>query len=217
MADFAQLRSTMVDCQVRPSDVTHYPIIEAMLSVAKEEYVPANKRSVAYSGEHLEISPGRVVLDPRVMGKMLSAVNIQPDETVLDLGCGLGYSAALIAHLAAMVIAVEEDEAMVEDAERILSEQGVDNAVAIAGKLSEGAAKHGPFDVIIIEGGVETVPETILEQLKVGGRIATIVLDGSIGQCRVGRRDENGVNWRPAFDATAPKLRGFEKKSEFVF
>ena len=122
-----------------------------------------------------------------------------------------------IARLAAMVIAVEEDEATVEEAERLLSEQGVDNAVAIAGSVTEGAAKHGPFDVIVIEGAVEVIPEAIAGQLKQGGRIVAIFVENGLGQARVGIRTERGIDWRVAFDAAAPVLPGFAREAEFVF
>ena len=99
MTDFATRRTMMVDTQVRPSDVTKFTIIEAMLSVPREVYVPADKREAAYVGEHVTLGQGRVVMDPRTLAKLLDALDIQQGETVLDLGCGLGYSTAVIARM----------------------------------------------------------------------------------------------------------------------
>jgi protein-L-isoaspartate(D-aspartate) O-methyltransferase len=109
MTDFATRRTMMVDTQVRPSDVTKFPIIEALLSVPREAYVPRALREAAYVGENLVISPRRVMLEVRTLAKLLDALDIQPDELVLDLGFGLGYSTAVIARLAEAVIAVVED------------------------------------------------------------------------------------------------------------
>lgn len=217
MIDFTAARTAMVDCQVRPSDVTLYPVIEAMLSIPREEYVPQNLRTVAYAADHLDIGEGRFVLDSRVMAKMLDALAIQPDELVLDIGCGLGYSTALIAHLAEMVIAVEADESMATEAGRILVEHSADNALVQNAPLADGAKQHGPYDVIVIEGGVEVLPDTILDQLKTGGRVGMIRMQGALGQCVIGHKTENGIDWRRAFDAAAPVLGGFNALSEFSF
>ncbi len=217
MTDFVAARIAMVDCQVRPSDVTLYPVIEAMLSVPKEEFVPRDMREVAYSGDNITLGANRVVLDSRVIAKMLDALNIQPTDMVLDIGTGLGYSSALIAHLAEAVIAVEENEALASEAERILAEQSADNAIVQIGKLAEGAAQHGPYDAIMIEGGVAQVPDALLAQLKVGGRIVVIKMQDALGQCMIGLQTKTGIDWRWSFDATAPILPGFEKSERFEF
>ena len=193
-----------------------FPIIEAMLHVPREVFVPAEKRQVAYAGEHIALGGGRFALDPRVFAKMLDALDIGPDELVLDIGCGLGYSAAVIARMAEAVIAVEADEAMASEAEANLMEQSVDNTVVVAGDLAGGAAQHGPYDAVVIEGGIETLPDAIVEQLREGGRIAAIFVEGSAGQCRVGVKRGGSVYWHVGFDATAPGLPGFAREVEFA-
>lgn len=216
MTDFSTRRVMMVDTQVRPSDVTKFPIIEAMLSVPRESYVPLSKREAAYMGDNVELSPGRVVLEPRTLAKLLDALDIQPSETVLDLGCGLGYSTAVIARLAEAVIAVEEDESLAAQAQRTLSSDGVDNAAVIVGALAQGNAKNAPYDVVTIQGGVETVPDSLLAQVRDGGRIGAIFMEGALGVARVGYKIDGTVTWRFAFNAAAPVLAGFAAKREFT-
>lgn len=207
----------MVDCQVRPSDVTAYPIIDAMLSVRKEEFVPAELRAVAYAGDHIPLAAGRVVLDGRTLGKMLDAAAVTSDDLILDIGCGLGYVAAVLGRLGAAVIAVEEDEAMAATAQEVLADQEAMNVVVEQGPLLAGSPDHGPYDVVFLEGAVQQVPQGLIDQLKIGGRIIAIVQDGPIGQARVGVKTQNGVTWRRAFDATAPILPGFEAEKAFEF
>jgi protein-L-isoaspartate(D-aspartate) O-methyltransferase len=216
MSEFQRRRVMMVDTQVRPSDVTKFPIIDAMLSVPRELYVPEAKREAAYVGENLELVAGRVMLEARTLAKMLDALNILPAELVLDLGAGLGYSTAIIARLAEAVIGVEEDEALAADAQRRLSEEGVDNAVVLKGPLVAGAAKHAPYDVIAIEGGVETVPQAVLDQLKDGGRIAAVFMEGALGVARIGHKSAGRVTWRYLFNASAPVLPGFAATRGFA-
>ena len=216
MADYAQRRTTMVDTQVRPSDVTKFPIIDAMLSVPRELFVPTDQREAAYVGENIDLGGGRVVLEPRTLAKMLETADIQPGELVLDIGCGLGYSSALAAHLAEAVVALEDDETRVSEAERALGEAGADNAAVVQGALDEGAAKHGPYDVIMIQGAIEHFPEALTVQLKDGGRVVAIFVEGALGTVRVGYHMDGGVNWRFAFNAGAPVLPGFEARRAFV-
>ncbi|SMX43581.1 protein-L-isoaspartate O-methyltransferase family protein [Actibacterium lipolyticum] len=216
MTDYATRRRMMVDTQVRPSDVTKFPIIDSMLSVPREAYVPANRREAAYMGENVVLGQARVVLEPRTMAKMLDALDIQPDEIVLDIACGLGYSTAVIARMAEAVVAVEEDGSMAADAQSTLSERGVDNAAVIEGPLVDGAAKHGPYDVITIQGAVEHIPEGILGQLREGGRIAAIFMEEALGVCRIGYKIDGAISWRFAFNAGAPVLPGFEKGRAFA-
>ena len=212
MSEFAARRVMMVDTQVRPSDVTKFPIIAAMLAVPRESFVPVALREAAYVGLNIEIGDRRVVLEARSLAKLLDMLDIQPGERVLDLGCGLGYSAAVIAEIGGDVVAVEEDAAMAAGARLALAGK----AVVAAGPLVAGAAAQGPYDVIIIQGAVEIVPEALLTQLKAGGRIAAIFMVGALGTARIGYKLEGAVSWRPIFNATAPVLPGFEARRGFV-
>lgn len=215
MTDFAKRRTMMVDNQVRPSDVTKYPIIEALLHVERERFVPSDLREAAYLGENLSLSKERVLLDPRTFAKMLDAAEIDKNDMVLDLGIGLGYSAAVIARMAEAVIGVEDDERLAQEAITVLSEAGSDNVVVETGDLSAGAPQHGPYDVITFEGAVHDVPQAILDQLKEGGRLVSIFAQGNVGTVKVGHKIGGDMSWRFAFNGTAPVLAGFERQDEF--
>ena len=216
MTDFTARRVMMVDTQVRPSDVTKFPIIDAMLTVPREQFVPDALRETAYMDGNIDLGDGRVVLEPRSFAKLLDSLSIAPGELVLDLGCGLGYSAAVIAHLAEAVVALEEDPQMAREAEARLGDAGADNVAVVQAVLSEGAPKHGPYDVIILEGAAEQVPASLLAQLKDGGRIGALFMDGALGQVRIGYKTDGVVTWRFAFNASAPVLSGFEKAPAFA-
>lgn len=215
MIDSAENRRVMVDSQVRPSDVTKYPIIEAMLAVPREAFVPNQSRAVAYMDDNIGFATGRTVLAPRTLAKMLDALDIRADEAVLDLGCGFGYSTAIAARLAEVVVGVEEEPSIASEAQAVLLEHGFDNAAVVEGPLNEGAAKAGPYDVILIQGAIQVLPDAIADQLKVGGRMCALFAEGPLGQARMGIKTTAGLSWRWLFDAGAPVLPGFAQERAF--
>ncbi len=217
MIDFAAARTAMVNCQVRPSDVTRYPIIAALLEVPRERFVPQALASVAYTGDHIDVAPERVLLDPRTFSKMLDSLALTPSDLVLDIGAGYGYSTAVISRLAEAVVGVEEDEAMSKEAEVQLQALGADNAVITHAGLTVCDPSNGPYDAIVIQGGVEKIPSSVANQLKEGGRIAALFMQGAYGQARLGRKSGEKIVWRAEFDAAAPVLPGFRGKAEFQF
>ncbi|MCX7300202.1 MAG: protein-L-isoaspartate O-methyltransferase [Rhodobacterales bacterium] len=216
MADYETRRIMMVDTQVRPSDVTKFPIIEAMLHIPRELYVPVARREAAYMGENLDLGGGRVVMEPRTLAKLIDSLDVQRGDVVLDIGCGLGYSTAVLARLAEFVVAVEDDPARADAAQATLSDQGVDNAAVITGPLATGAAKSGPYDVVLLQGAVEVMPQAILAQLREGGRIGCLFAEGALGVARIGLKTDGRVTWRFAFNAGAPVLPGFGQQPAFV-
>ncbi|SIT81932.1 protein-L-isoaspartate O-methyltransferase family protein [Pontibaca methylaminivorans] len=216
MTDFAERRNVMVDTQVRPSDVTRFGIISAMLEMPRELFVPISRREAAYVGENLHLGGGRVLLEPRTFAKMLEALALGPADLVLDLGCGYGYSSAVAARLAQAVVGVESNEEMAGEAPEILAETGADNVVIQQANLAEGAPEHGPYDAIMIQGAVEQVPGPIAEQLKEGGRIVCLFMEGALGTVRLGIKSGGILAWRHEFNATAPVIEGFEKPREFA-
>ena len=216
MTDYKTRRKIMVDTQIRPSDVTKFPIIDAFLSIPREKFGPDGKREAAYIGENFQIGQSRVILDPRTLAKLLDALDINNDELVLDIGSGLGYSAAVMSQIAEVVIAVEDDSNLASEAEEILSEIGADNVVFQVGKLEVGAPEHGPYDVIILQGGVEEIPGLILKQLKNGGRIGAIFVEEGLGTAKIGFKLHDKITWRYSFNAAAPILPGFFKQKDFA-
>ena len=215
MTDFAARRLTMVDTQVRPSDVTKFPIIDAMLTVERENFVPNAQREAAYVEDLIDLGQGRCILEPRTFAKILDALNISNDEVVLDIAPALGYSTAVAARIAQLVVGVEEDEGLATEAQTVLMDADIDNAIIHAGPLNLGAAEHGPYDVIMIQGGVGLVPDAILDQLKDQGRIACIFMEGDLGTVRIGYKSAGKVTWRYAFNATAPVLTAFSAVDAF--
>ncbi|MEO8242268.1 MAG: protein-L-isoaspartate O-methyltransferase [bacterium] len=214
MSDFSTRRVMMVDTQVRPSDVTKFPIIAAMLAVPRERFVPPSHKEAAYVGLNLPVGDRRVVLEARSLAKLLDFLDIQPGDLVMDLGAGCGYASAVLAEMAARVVAVEEDGAMAGQARVELA--GISGVKVVSARLSTGAAADGPYDAIIVQGAVETLPQAILDQLKEGGRIGAIFMQGALGTARIGTKTDGVVTWRYAFNATAPVLPGFEAQRDFV-
>jgi protein-L-isoaspartate(D-aspartate) O-methyltransferase len=218
MAGYATQRINMVETQVRTNDVTDPRIQAAMAAVERERFVPASRRATAYADMAIEIAPGRFLLDPRTFAKLLQLLNLRATDTVLDVACGTGYSSAVIARIAKSVIALEQDADLVRIASDALPSSGAPNATVVQGGLTEGFRGRAPYDAIFISGAVETVPETLLDQLSTdGGRLVAILRQGNQGRAHLFVRDRGGVGSRADFDATVPVLAGFRKVVGFVF
>lgn len=216
MTDTAALREAMVDSQVRPSDIVDYPVIAAMLEVPREAFVPERYRPVAYADMQIPLAPGRTILEPRTLARMLDSLDLGPDDLVLDIGAGLGYAPALMSRIVQAVIGVEELEGLADEANVALATHAADNAMVIAGPLAQGAPKYAPYDAILIEGGIEELPQAIFDQLREGGRIAAIRLEGRVGHAALGVKHAGIVAWRHVDDFTAPLLPGFARAREFA-
>lgn len=221
MMDFAAARAHMVESQVRPNDVPDMRIQEAMGTVPRERFVPKAKQALAYSDQVLDIAPGRILIDPRAFAKLLQAAEIKDTDIILDVGCGRGYSAAVLARLGEAVIALEDDDDLIQRASHLLMDRGVDNAAVVKGPLTAGYGAQGPYDVILINGGVHFVPEALRSQLSNGGRLVCIMMDpkrtGEMGKGHVFERSGNTVTGRYVFDAALPLLEGFVREPEFAF
>lgn len=216
MTDFKERRTMMVDTQVRPNDVTKYNVIAAMLDIPREDFVPDSRRDVAYIGEDIELARGRVLLEPRTIAKMIDTLDVQPTNLVLNVGTGYGYSAAVLGRLAQAVIAIEQDDDMVAEATRRLAATGADNVAVVKGPLAGGHPAQAPYDAILVEGGIEEMPDTVAAQLAEGGRIIALFREGALGVVRIGIKLDGVITWRYVFNAAAPVLRGFARQPEFV-
>lgn len=223
MTDTKLQRLNMVESQVRPSDVTDRRVLKAMLEVPREAFVPEARRAMAYMDEAVQVaSPangvaGRYLLPPRTFAKLVQLAEIEPHALVLDVGCATGYSTAILGRIARKVVALEADRQLAQFAARALQGFGIDNVKVIEGDLMIGAPVEGPFDAIILEGAVPEVPQSLLEQLKDGGRLVAVMASGPLGSAQVWRRSGKTFGARPAFDAGAEVLPGFAREPGFVF
>jgi len=224
MADLSVQRQNMVESQVRPSDVTDRRIPRAMGVVPREAFVDAGRKTLAYLDIDLPVEtpgaqgrPDRVLLAPRTLAKLLQLAGVEPTDVVLDIGCATGYSSAILARLAQTVVALECDTGLAQEATRVLQSLGADNVAVVQGDLAAGYPGEGPFDVIVVEGAVASVPDALLGQLKDGGRLVAIRSDGRTGRAVLWRRTGGTISERDGFDAGAPFLPGFEPAQRFVF
>lgn len=216
--DFAAARRIMVDSQIRPNDVTEPDLVSALLSVAREAFVPVSRRGVAYSELEIETSEGRAIWTPLDFSKLLKGVDPQREDIALVIGAGAGYETAILAQLVETVIGLEEDEAVVNATTTRLAEQGADRAVIVQGGLEAGLADQGPFDLILVNGMVETVPEAWTSQLADNGRLGVVVKSGKgLGAARIYRRTGDTVAYRVAFEASPPKFTAFDAVKSFTF
>jgi protein-L-isoaspartate(D-aspartate) O-methyltransferase len=217
MFDTVTARRMMVDGQIRTADVTNLDLIGAMLTVPRERFVPAALAEQAYRDGDIAIAAQRVLLRPMVLAKLLQAVRVSSSDRVLDVGCGTGYSAAVLARLAGAVIALEQDEVLAARARETLAAIGSGNVTVATGSLTAGWPAAAPYDLILLDGATEVVPETLGGQLKSDGRLACIFGRGPAAKAMIYRLIEGQLVGRPAFDAGAPLLPGFAAPPAFVF
>ena len=216
MSTYAAQRLNMIDAQVRTNDVTDSRILAAMGAVARERFVPASKRALAYADVPVEVSPGRFLLDPRTFAKLVALANVQAGDKVLDVGCATGYSSVVLAGLARAVIALEQDADLVRLASELLTSIGT-SAVVTQGILNQGSRANSPYDVIFLNGSLGAPPGALLSQLAEGGRLVAVIADGSRSHAMRYVREQGRIGSWPGFDASVPALVGFSKTVGFVF
>jgi len=222
MLDFAAARRMMVDGQVRTSDVTDLRIVAAMLELPRERFVPPACADLAYLDLDVAVrrdagAPARHLLRPMVLAKLVQAAAVKADDHVLDIGCATGYSSALLARLARSVVALEQEAGLAKDAEANLGAVGIGNVTVVVGPLTKGWPPQAPFDVILVNGAIEVVPEELGAQLKDGGRLVAVVGRPPLARAMFYRSVAGDVSGRPIFDAAAPALPGFAAPPAFVF
>lgn len=211
----------MVDGQVRTTDVTSAPLIEAMLTVPREAFVSAGQRDIAYIDEDIRIGgangAGRYLMEPSPFAKLLQLAEIDASDSALDIGCGTGYASAVLSRLAKSVVALESDPALAESASSTLSTLGYDNVAVVQGPMAQGYAAKAPYNVIFVGGSVEEVPAALLDQLAEGGRLVAVEGQGNSGVARLFFRAGGVVTGRRAFNAAIKPLPGFERSHAFEF
>ncbi len=226
MVDFARQRQSMVDSQLRTNEVTDRRILSVMAELPRERFVPQRMRLLAYIDDSVEVfpardgAPARYLLPPLALARLVQLAAIEPEDKVLDIGCATGYSTALLARLAGSVIGLEPEPELAGAAARVLGELSVANATIVEGALSEGAPREAPFNVILLNGSVEEIPDTLLSQLREGGRLVSILASGAnaprLGRAYLFVKIAGEASGLPHFDAGAKPLPGFSRAPAFA-
>jgi protein-L-isoaspartate(D-aspartate) O-methyltransferase len=217
MFDAAAARRHMVDGQIRTADVTNPNLIAAMQAVPRELFAPPALATQAYSDGDLSRGRGRALLRPIVLGKLIQGADVRPGDRALDVGCGTGYSAAVLTHMGAAVVALEEDADLAQRAEVALARAGAGEVILVRGPLTAGWPAAAPYDLILLDGAIELTPDALGRQLKPNGRLAAIFGRGPAAKAMIYRPIEGQLVGRPIFDAAAPLLPGFAAPPAFVF
>jgi protein-L-isoaspartate(D-aspartate) O-methyltransferase len=217
MFDATTARRLMVDGQIRTADVTDAALLDAMLAVPREKFLPPALAPLAYLDADIPVGKGRALLRPMVLAKLIQAAPMSAGERILDVGSATGYSAAILARLGASVVALEEDADLAAAAKMALAAAGITNAQIVVGPLASGWPEGAPYDGILLNGAAEIVPEVLADQLKPGGWL--IGVGGRAPACKgmVFRVSEGCLVGRPIFDAAATLLPGFQAPQSFVF
>jgi protein-L-isoaspartate(D-aspartate) O-methyltransferase len=217
MMDYTAARIKMVDNQIRTTDVTSHSVLDAFLTVPREAFVPAQLKPLAYIDNDIEVAPGRYLMEPSPLAKLIQLAVVTKDDVVLEVGCNSGYASAILSKLAGSVVALEVDEELAARASETLAELGYDNVAVVTGDLENGYAAEAPYDVIFVHGAVEVVPEALFGQLRDGGRLVVVEGYGNASQARLYIKERGLASERSAFNTAVKPLPGFRKAAEFVF
>lgn len=217
MSDTAIARQHMIDGQLRPNEVNDEVIIGAIASVCREKFVPKNLSGVAYHDNDIEVTPGRSLMGPMVFARLVDAAKVKDTDLVLDVACATGYSSAVLGRLAEAVVALEEDQKLVEIATDVLAVESCDNVAVVTGSLTEGLAAQGPYDLIFINGMIDHLPDTLVDQIADGGRLICVLNDNGVGKATYVTCENGIIGKRVLFDANIPSLDAFKKNDKFVF
>jgi len=215
--DFGTARKNMIESQLRTSRIADQALLDALAEVPRERFVPEDLHRIAYVDEDLPIGGGRFLMEPLAFAGMIQGAAVGPADVVLDIASGTGYGAVVLARLAETVFALESDADMSARAGELYAEFAPDNVVPVEGPLIEGCAEHAPFDAIVIEGAVERIPDSLLDQLGDGGRLVAVVQEDGIGRMTVIHKIGGHTSRRIIRDASVPLLDAFRRPPEFVF
>lgn len=215
---FDAQRAAMIDSQLRPTGVNDVRVIEAFIPVPREAFVPESKRALAYIDEALEIAPGRFIMEPLIFGNLVMRAELESSDRVLLVGSSSGYEAAVLGRLVRTVIAVESDAALAATARAALAGVGAGNVQVVEGPLTDGWEGEAPYDVVMLNGAAERLPEALTVQLADGGRFAGVMIDtGGVGRATVGRKAAGAIGMSAFLDAGTRPLPGFERPRGFRF
>ncbi len=215
--DFARARDMMVESQVRTSDVTDPRILRAMRSLPRERFAPAARRSLAYADLELEVAPGRTLLRPRDLSKLVQALAPQSHERGLEIAGATAYGAAVLAACCKDVVTLDPDPDLSFAARAALESVGVANVKTVSTAARDGWRDEAPYDLMLLNGSADIVPDAWLAQLALGGRLAVIVRHGAAGAARIYTKSGDAVAYRTVFDAAPPLAPGLERTPSFTF
>lgn len=219
--DYQSARENMVDCQVRTCDVTNHELLSAMLSVPREAFVPEDKIQLAYIDEDISLSKlgvdGRYLMQAASFARLAQVAEVDENDIVLVVGAGTGYSSAVLSLLSSSVVAIESDDALVEFSSRKLSENGFSNVAVLKSDMTQGFQKEAPYDVIFIDGAIEVLPQTLLEQLAEGGRLVCVMGTGNAAVAKLYCLEDGIISQREIMNCAIHPLPGFEQAHEFSF
>ena len=210
MQDYSLARRAMVDSQLRPEGVTDRGVLAAMGTVERERFVPADAKALAYFDRPLKIAPGRSLMAPAALGKLLTELEPRAGERALVVGSGTGYSAALLRSIGLEVVALDSNESLAA----IAAGAGIETMV---GELDKGWAAGAPYDVMLLDGAVEEIPASLVKQLVEGGRLAGAIIERGVSRLAIGRVAGGALGLRSVADAEVGKLPGFERPRAFTF
>jgi protein-L-isoaspartate(D-aspartate) O-methyltransferase len=218
--DFKAARRHMIDSQLLPNRITDDAVVDAFAAVPRELFVPDAKRTIAYADEAVEVAPGRYLLEPMALARLVHECAPRRADVALIVGGATGYAAAILARLVSTVIMVEPDAALADAAARTLDQLEIDTVAVTTGACAEGSPKNAPFDVILVDGAVPEIPDALVGQLADGGRLGAILEGrgaGGLGSAVVLARHGGGTGMRTFADLGTPTLPGFERPAAFVF
>jgi protein-L-isoaspartate(D-aspartate) O-methyltransferase len=218
--DFEQLRRNMVDSQIRTNDVTDLRLLDAILSVPRELFVPENRQELAYTDEDVEITATgnkRYVMKPVPLARLIQLADVRPGDVVLEVGCGTAYASAIMSRVAKTVIALDDNAEIGELAKNALEAAGCGNVVTVTGPIANGFAVNAPYDVVFVNGAVDEVPAALFGQLKEDGRLVAVEGNGNAGVAKLYMKHDGHVAGRKVFNASVKPLPGLRKEPGFVF
>ena len=216
--NFEQARFNMVEQQIRPWQVLDKEVLAVLSQVPRERFAPSAYQAIAYTDIEIPIAAGQQMTPPRIDARLMHDLQLQGDEKVLEIGTGSGYMTALLAGRCQRVISLELHAELASSARSHLQQAGVSNADVRVADGSQGLAAEAPFDAIVLGGSVAQVPQALLDQLRVGGRLIAIVgTDQPMTAMRYTRRSDTEWDSQPLWDAQAPALQGFPEPARFQF
>lgn len=214
--DFAKARENMVECQVKPGGVRDTNIWDVLNEIPREVFLPEELQVLAYMDKDIEFGARRLIA-PTTFARLAELADIQPNDLILDIACGTGYSTAVLASLGGTVVGLEQDDALVQQGSEIFQNLNIDNAVIVQGSHAEGQSKQGPYDVIFINGFISEIPDQLISQLAGNGRLVCITENGGAACGVCVSKLESGLHRRNGFEISTGPVPGFEKEARFIF